>query len=154
LITPEEWQLTSKKVVIETEEIDQTPSLTSDLPEQKIIIAEDNPVNLLLAKTLIRDIFPQAYLIVATNGYECIELYKKEKPDMILMDVQMPELNGYDATKAIRGIEAGRRIPIIALTAGTIEGEREKCLEAGMDDYISKPIIRATFIEALKKWSV
>jgi CheY-like chemotaxis protein len=72
---------------------------------------------------------------------------------MILMDVQMPELNGYDATKAIRGIEIGRRIPIIALTAGTIEGEREKCLEAGMDDYISKPIIRATFIEALKRWS-
>ena len=153
LITPEEWQVTSKKQVIETEEIDQAPSMNSDQPEQKIIIAEDNPVNLLLAKTLIRDIFPQAYLIVATNGYECIELYKKERPDMILMDVQMPELNGYDATKAIRGIEIGRRIPIIALTAGTIEGEREKCLEAGMDDYISKPIIRATFIEALKRWS-
>ncbi|MNR05282.1 Sensor histidine kinase RcsC [compost metagenome] len=68
------------------------------------------------------------------------------------MDIQMPIMNGYEATKAIRVTEIGQRIPIIAVTAGAEKEERNKCLSAGMNDYISKPIIRGTVEEAIRKW--
>ena len=74
------------------------------------------------------------------------------KPDLILMDIQMPIMNGYEATKEIRKTEKGKFIPIIALTAGTIVGEKEKCLEAGMNDYISKPIIKEILQTKLVQW--
>ncbi|WP_246834292.1 response regulator [Leptospira gomenensis] len=69
------------------------------------------------------------------------------------MDVQMPDMNGYEATKAIRNQETERkRVPIIALTAGIVSGEREKCIEAGMDDYVSKPAVQADFTKVILKW--
>jgi CheY-like chemotaxis protein len=64
----------------------------------------------------------------------------------------MPEMNGYEATREIRQLENGRRVPIIALTAGTVSGEREKCIEAGMDDYLTKPVLKDTLEEAIHKW--
>ncbi|MNL71742.1 Signal transduction histidine-protein kinase BarA [compost metagenome] len=68
------------------------------------------------------------------------------------MDIQMPEKNGYEATREIRQLETDRRVPIIALTAGTVVGEREKCIEAGMDDYLTKPVLKDTLEEAIHKW--
>jgi len=117
-----------------------------------VLIAEDNAVNMLLARTIINKIAPNFYLLEASNGQEALNLCKSQRPDLILMDVQMPEMNGYEATKAIRAIDWSLRIPIIALTAGNVKGEREKCLAAGMDDFLVKPIIETDISAALHKW--
>jgi signal transduction histidine kinase/CheY-like chemotaxis protein len=116
------------------------------------LIAEDNPVNMLLAKTLLRDLYPKANIYGAASGNEALELYRQHKPDIIFMDVQMPQKNGYETTRELRQIEVERTCVVIALTAGTVEGEKERCLLAGMDDYISKPIMRASFTESVEKW--
>ena len=118
----------------------------------KILVAEDNEVNLFLAKTLIHSIAPNAVIIEARNGNEAIEEYVKGKPDIILMDIQMPMMNGLDATREIRKMEKSIRIPIVALTAGSMAGERERCIEAGMDDFMAKPIVKQTLAEMLTKW--
>tara|TARA_R110002012_G_scaffold86322_2_gene214614 strand:+ start:134703 stop:139034 length:4332 start_codon:yes stop_codon:yes gene_type:complete len=118
----------------------------------KILIAEDNAVNMLLAETIITRTFPNALLIKAVNGLEAYEHCKKEMPDIILMDIQMPEMNGYEATGKIRSLDEHIHVPIVALTAGNVKGEREKCLQAGMDDFVVKPVVENTLIEIFKKW--
>jgi PAS domain S-box-containing protein len=115
-----------------------------------ILVVEDNIVNKLLAKTIISRIAPEAIILEAGNGQEALALYAKA--DLILMDIQMPVMNGYEATKAIRQMETGRRVPIIALTAGNVKGEKEKCLEAGMDDFVTKPFVEDTIIRLFKTW--
>lgn len=117
----------------------------------KVLLAEDNKINMLLARTLIRQIVPKATIIEAFDGLEAVEKYQSEKPEIIFMDVQMPNMNGYEATMEIRKIQT-EHIPIIALTAGTVIGEREKCLEAGMDDYASKPIVKQTIERIISNW--
>ena len=116
-----------------------------------VLIAEDNKINMFLAKTLVRQILPNSLIIEAVDGLDAIEKFKKNKVDIIFMDVQMPNLNGYEATKKIRELQT-EKIPIIALTAGTVVGEREKCIEVGMDDYASKPIIKDTLELVIAKW--
>jgi len=115
----------------------------------KLLLVEDNVVNQKLAIRLLQKLGYNAK--VAVNGKVAIEAVEKETFDLILMDVQMPEMGGFEATAGIRDFEAkatpGRRTPIIAMTAHAIQGYREKCLEGGMDGYISKPIR----VEALKK---
>ena len=118
----------------------------------KILLVEDNKINMLLAKTLVKQIIPNCSVYEAVNGKEAVEKFQIIKPDLVLMDIQMPFLNGYEATAAIRKLEIGKHTPIIALTAGTIIGEKEKCLEAGMDDYTSKPIIKEIFEAIIIKW--
>lgn len=118
----------------------------------KIMIVEDNPVNMLLTKSIVTRILPTAKIIEAQNGLEAVEQNLRWIPDLIFMDIQMPDLNGYEATKAIRGLEINKRVPIIALTAGIVAGEREKCIEAGMDDYVSKPAVQADFTKVILKW--
>ncbi|CAF3564184.1 unnamed protein product [Rotaria socialis] len=118
----------------------------------KILIIEDNKINMLLAKTLVKQIIPNVTIIEAENGQIGIDKFNILHPDLILMDVQMPIMNGYEATKEIRKTKKGKHIPIIALTAGTIIGEKEKCLDAGMNDYTSKPIIREVLENILSKW--
>jgi CheY-like chemotaxis protein/HPt (histidine-containing phosphotransfer) domain-containing protein len=117
-----------------------------------VLIAEDNQVNMLLVKSIFENILPEAKLIEAENGWEAIEKFKAENPDIIFMDIRMPEKNGYEAATAIRQLEINRHVPIIALTAGTAKGEREKCLEAGMDDYVSKPIVQDSIHKIVNKW--
>jgi CheY-like chemotaxis protein len=117
-----------------------------------ILIAEDVPLNLILVKALINKIIPNAKYLEAEDGKEAVGLFAMNTPDLVLMDIQMPELDGYQATKAIRDHEMANqmgRTPIIALTAGAIVGEREKCIHAGMDDYITKPIDRKELVAKL-----
>ncbi|TGK39246.1 response regulator [Leptospira gomenensis] len=119
----------------------------------RILIVEDNPVNMLLTKSIVKRILPAAKILEAPNGMEGVEKNRSFTPDLIFMDVQMPDMNGYEATKAIRNQETERkRVPIIALTAGIVSGEREKCIEAGMDDYVSKPAVQADFTKVILKW--
>ena len=105
-----------------------------------VYIVEDNKINMLLAKTLVKQILPNAEIIELQNGKEALEKTESLRPDLILMDIQMPIMNGYESTAAIRKLPDSQQIPIIALTAGTVLGEKEKCLEFGMNDYIPKPI--------------
>lgn len=118
----------------------------------KILIVEDNKINLLLSKTLVKRILPGCILFEAYDGNQAIEQYIKNKPDLILMDVQMPEKNGYETTEEIRALNDSENIPIIALTAGIMSGEKEKCIESGMNDYISKPIIEAELSQKILYW--
>ena len=118
----------------------------------KIMIAEDNAVNMLLARSLFNMIFPNAMIIEASNGEQAIDKFRQYAPDIVFMDVQMPVMNGYEATAEIRKLESITRIPIIALTAGTVKGEKEKCLDAGMDDYISKPFVKNSIDLIFEKW--
>ncbi|MBC7416659.1 MAG: response regulator, partial [Pedobacter sp.] len=117
-----------------------------------VLVAEDNMVNMLLARTIIKKFAPNADLIEAKNGVEAVKYCEQKMPNLVLMDVQMPEMNGYEATKAIRAINPAHHIPIIALTAGNVKGEKEKCLAAGMDDFVVKPVVEETIIGIFNKW--
>lgn len=118
----------------------------------KILIAEDHKINMLLVKSMLGKILPGSELIEAANGREAIEAFRRTTPDIVFMDIQMPEMNGYEATREIRLAEEHPHVPIIALTAGTVVGEREKCIEAGMDDYLTKPVLKDTLEAAVRKW--
>ena len=122
--------------------------------EYKILIAEDNKTNMVLAKAILSRLVPGSEIIMANNGREAVNLFKETHPDIVFMDIQMPELNGYHATREIRILEEGsdRRVPIIALTAGTVKGEEIRCIDAGMDDYTSKPVIEETIRRILHTW--
>ncbi|SDF69433.1 response regulator [Chitinophaga filiformis] len=117
-----------------------------------ILIVEDNPVNMLLATTVVRRIAHDARIYEAQDGTEALRICRGQTPDLILMDVQMPVMNGYEATKKIREMTGGQRIPIIALTAGNLKGEREKCIEAGMNDFIGKPLVQQKLLQLFRKW--
>lgn len=106
-----------------------------------ILIAEDNLFNMVLAKAIVSEIFVNARIFEAKNGKEALRYWLKEKPDMILMDLQMPEMSGLEATTEIRKQETtGHKTPIIALTAGVLNDEKELCLNAGMNEFVTKPI--------------
>ena len=105
---------------------------------KRILVVEDNPDN----RTLIVDILlsKDYKVLVAPNGIECLRLIQSERPDLILMDLSLPKLNGWEATRRIKADPELCEIPVIALTAHAMLGDREKALEAGCDDYISKPL--------------
>jgi len=119
----------------------------------RILLAEDNVVN---QKVVARVLEKRGYPVeVARNGLEVLEALKRGTFDLVLMDVQMPLMNGYDATRAIRAGEcgiAGRHIPIVALTAHAMKGDREICLQAGMDDYLGKPIHPGELVAVVEQW--
>jgi CheY-like chemotaxis protein len=107
-----------------------------------VLVAEDNPVNCKLALLQLKKFGFEAE--IANNGYEAVQAVQGGTFDLVLMDCQMPELDGLAATRRIRAWEreshAPRRVPIIALTRGTVLGIRDECLQAGMDKYVSKPV--------------
>ena len=106
------------------------------------MIVEDVEMNMLLIKVHVTNILPNVEIIEATNGLEALEVVKKRKLDLILMDVQMPEMDGMEATQNIRklDIDGVKNLPVIALTAGALKEEKEKALNAGMNDFLTKPI--------------
>jgi len=120
----------------------------------RILLAEDNPVNQRLALKLLEK---RGHTVsVANNGREALEVLERarwEGFDVVLMDVQMPEMDGLEATASIRAREraTGRHLPIIAMTAHAMKGDRERCLEAGMDGYVSKPVRAADLLEEIDK---
>lgn len=117
----------------------------------RILLAEDNPTNQLVTQKLLEKIGHQVHIV--TNGKEALEAIRIVPYDLILMDCQMPEMDGYEATSAIRNLEGkGKIIPIIAITANAMPGDREKCLGAGMNDYLCKPVELTTLSEILKTW--
>jgi CheY-like chemotaxis protein/HPt (histidine-containing phosphotransfer) domain-containing protein len=132
----------------------------SDVPERKrqpwslkLLLAEDNKVNQMLAVALLRK---RGYdVTVADNGLQAVELVKRGDFDLVLMDVQMPKMDGFEATAAVREWESdrGKRLPIVAVTAHAMEGDRTRCLEAGMDDYVSKPIDPEELEAAIHRWT-
>ncbi|WCL47538.1 PAS domain-containing hybrid sensor histidine kinase/response regulator [Leptospira sp. GIMC2001] len=117
----------------------------------KILLVEDNKINLMFSKTAINKFFPNSIVLEATNGKEAVDSISKN-PEIILMDIQMPIMDGYEATRQIRKLESNGHIPIIALSAGTMTDEKAKCLEAGMDDYLAKPITKNELYRSLCKW--
>jgi len=117
---------------------------------KRVLIIEDNEINLYLMRTIVRKLGYQ--VIEARDGLSGVELAIAERPDLILMDIQLPELDGYEATKRIRAIEETKNIPIIAITSYAMVGDKEKILAAGCTAYIEKPIDPKSFIEELKKY--
>ncbi|TDW96583.1 PAS domain-containing hybrid sensor histidine kinase/response regulator [Dinghuibacter silviterrae] len=118
----------------------------------RILLVEDNEVNIILARTVIANLLPAADIGVARNGKEALLACERLLPDLILMDVQMPEMNGYEATTLLRQRYPHQHIPIIALTAGNVAGEKENCLRAGMDDFIAKPFREDTLVKVFEQW--
>jgi len=114
-----------------------------------ILLAEDNPVNQKVAATMLEK--GGHLVVVASDGKEALNTFERESFDLILMDVQMPEVDGFEATKQIREREKanGGHIPIVAMTAQALSGDRDRCLAAGMDDYISKPITQANLFSVI-----
>jgi CheY-like chemotaxis protein len=132
------------------ESLVKTEDTLAPLP-LRILLAEDNPVNQQLAVRLLQKM---GHTVAMTgNGKEALEALEKNSYDIVLMDVQMPEMDGFAATAAIREQErsTGNHLPIIAMTARAMKGDRERCLEAGMDDYISKPVHRKELGEVIAR---
>jgi CheY-like chemotaxis protein len=112
---------------------------------------EDNAVNQIVARRLAEQL--GCAVTVAASGEEALLLAARERFDLVLMDCQMPGLDGYETTREIRRLEAGKQpTPIIALTASVLAGEREKCLAHGMNDFLSKPLTRSALAEMLARW--
>lgn len=106
--------------------------------DAKVLVVEDYPVNQELTREMLEML--GCTVDIAENGGEALEMVQDRQYELIFMDIQMPDMDGYDCTREIRKLEKGdQRIPIVALTANALQGDREKCLAAGMDEYISKP---------------
>ncbi|MEX2463562.1 MAG: response regulator [Balneolaceae bacterium] len=131
---------------------DHIDQVSSSDKKIKILLAEDDKVNQLLARRILER---EGYQVdVVENGDKAVKAVETNKYDVLLMDVQMPELDGYDATKRIRELESGngKHLPIIAMTAHALDKDREKCIASGMDDYVSKPIDRELLKRLIRKY--
>jgi CheY-like chemotaxis protein len=114
------------------------------------LIAEDRRDNLILLKEILRQTDCRIY--VAKNGQEAVDIAGEERPDLILMDMQMPVMDGFKATKHIREMEKLKDIPIIGLTARAMKEDREKVLAAGCSDYLPKPVMPNDLLRTVEKW--
>ncbi|WP_232679146.1 hybrid sensor histidine kinase/response regulator [Nocardioides sp. R-C-SC26] len=135
-----------------------TPPLMHSPPTQpaaaahSVLVVEDNPVNQMVATGILRGM---GHLVaIAQHGEEALDLLAKNTYDVVLMDVQMPVLDGYEATRTLRERESttGRHVPVIAMTATAVDGERERCLAAGMDDFLTKPVDPGALATLLDRW--
>ncbi|MBH9344776.1 response regulator [Pseudomonas aeruginosa] len=117
---------------------------------QEILLVEDNPVNQTVIEAMLRSLGYRVTLVA--DGIQAVRHAERQQYDAILMDCRLPVLDGYAATREIRAQENGRQVPIIALTANALQGDRENCLQAGMNDYLAKPFKRAELQRILQRW--
>ena len=130
------------------------PTATQPYRDSVVLLVEDNAVNRMVARAMIEELGCQ--IVDAETGADALMLVSRQRFDLILMDCQMPVIDGFEAARRIRAQEqnagATRRMPIIALTANAIAGDRERCLAAGMDDYLTKPFSQRTLLAAIARW--
>lgn len=116
---------------------------------KKILIVEDNEMNLDLARQILDGDYE---IVEATDGLKAIEVAIAEQPDLILMDLSLPEIDGWEATRRLKKDERTATIPVIAVTAHAIRGEYEKAMEAGCDSYLTKPIEASLLLQEVAEW--
>jgi CheY-like chemotaxis protein len=119
----------------------------------RVLLAEDNRTNQKVATIMLQRLGHE--VAVAANGAEAVDALKADRYDLVLMDVQMPEVDGFEATRRIRDPQSGvldARVPIVAMTAHAMKGDRERCLESGMDGYLAKPIKPADLREIIERF--
>ena len=121
-------------------------------PPARVLLAEDNSVNRRITEHMLEKLGFR--VCVAANGREALEILEREPVACVLMDCQMPEMDGFEATRVLRVREQGtdRRLPVVALTAHAMQGDRDKCLGAGMDDYLTKPFTFEQLARAVSRW--
>lgn len=150
-----------RQVIDRAMSFDQKPLNATTQPEPKnqpqnvikLLIAEDNRTNQLVVTRMLKD--SGFDISIAANGAEAVECFHEMRPDIVLMDMMMPVMDGVEATMKIRALEAslgGGYCPIVALTANALEAHRDKCLAAGMDDFLSKPINKKALLGSIQKW--
>jgi len=135
------------ELVLEKDESQAQPS-----PDTRILLAEDNPASQMVFKTILE--YANLQVDIVNNGHEAIEAIRNSSYDIVLMDISMPGMDGLTATRKIRQLPGvSGKLPIIALTAHALRGDKERLLEAGMDDYLSKPIDRAALLHCIGDWT-
>ena len=134
----------------ESEKTGSEKTKSDKIGPAKILIAEDRDDNLILFEEILK--LANYKIYVAKNGQEAVDIAEKERPDLILMDMQMPVMDGFDATKLIRKTKELKDIPIIGLTARAMKGDREKVIAAGCSDYLSKPVMMNDLLRMVEKW--
>jgi len=128
-----------------------SPGPQSALARGRVLVAEDNPVNQVVAAEMLKRMGCRVDLV--GNGREAVAAVRSLPYDLVFLDCDMPEMDGFDAVRAIRaGEAAGKRVPVIAMTASALKGDRERCLEAGMDDYLPKPVRLGDLTAAVQRW--
>jgi CheY-like chemotaxis protein len=130
----------------------ETKESAATTESRRVLLAEDNQINAVLATTIVKR--AGHHVDVAPNGAEALDALKRDEYDLVFMDMHMPEMDGLEATRMIRALSGPKsRVPIVALTANAMGSEERKCLNAGMDDFLSKPFEPADLIAMLDKWA-
>lgn len=120
-------------------------------PDQRprLLLVDDEPTNL----QVLRHVLQADYrLLFATDGARALQVAREQLPQLILLDIMMPGMDGYETMRTIRGNPESRTLPIVALTAKAMKGDREKCLEAGASDYLAKPVVTDQLLGVLRQW--
>jgi len=133
-------------------EIRDSEIKVEEKPLTLLIVEDDEIIRIVIGKFSLRKGWK---VVLAEDGYAALDAYQKQEFDVIVMDCQMPGLDGYQTTEAIRRLERqrGARTPIIAMTADALKGVRETCINAGMDDYLTKPVETSAFYEMVERWA-
>lgn len=145
-----------RRVALADSGLENLEQASREIPPSRILVAEDNPVSQLLAAEIFRRL--GCTVDVVGNGREAVQAFRSRPYDLVFMDCEMPLQNGFDATRALReleadGLRAGEpRTPVIAMTASTLQGDPERCFDAGMDDFMSKPLRLSQLTRLLRHW--
>ncbi len=125
--------------------------ISPDLLAAKILLADDSPINQAVTRSMLKHL-GFAQIDVVEDGGAAVDHFSRQDYDLILMDCKMPGMDGYEATRAIRDREQAGRVPIVALSGQVLDGDRERCLEYGMDDCLGKPFELAGLRACLERW--